>query len=107
MIDFGSAEPGFWSNDQLLQMTDGFRPNLAVPEIYFNCDSANHWTDGHPLAFEHQLVGPGSPMTQRVLRGNEAAMRAKYVGSRPDSVRALSSSTRVSTKRTPSRSSKT
>ena len=35
MIDFGSAEPGFWSSDQLLQIADGFRPNLAVPEIYF------------------------------------------------------------------------
>src|ERR1700676_1011085 len=38
MIDFGSAEPGFWSNDQLLQIADGFRPNLAVPEIYFNSE---------------------------------------------------------------------
>ncbi len=36
MIDFGSAEPGFWSSDQLLQIADGFRPNVAVPEIYFN-----------------------------------------------------------------------
>jgi hypothetical protein len=38
MIDFGSAEPGFWSDDQLLQIADGFRPNLAVPEIYFSSD---------------------------------------------------------------------
>ena len=38
MIDFGSAEPGFWSNGQLLQIADGFRPNLAVPEIYFSSD---------------------------------------------------------------------
>jgi hypothetical protein len=36
MIDFGSAERGFWSSDQLLQIADGFRPNLAVPEIYFH-----------------------------------------------------------------------
>jgi hypothetical protein len=40
MIDFGSAEPGFWTNDQLLQIADGFRPNLAVPEIYFNSESS-------------------------------------------------------------------
>jgi hypothetical protein len=40
MIDFGSAEPGFWSNDQLLQIADGFRPNLAVPEIYFNSEAS-------------------------------------------------------------------
>jgi len=38
MIDYGSAEPGYWSSDQLLQIADGFRPNLAVPEIYFNSD---------------------------------------------------------------------
>jgi hypothetical protein len=40
MIDFGSAEQGFWSNDQLLQIADGFRPNLAVPEIYFNSEAS-------------------------------------------------------------------
>jgi hypothetical protein len=40
MIDFGSAEPGFWSNDQLLQIADGFRPNLAVPEVYFNSEAS-------------------------------------------------------------------
>ena len=43
MIDFGSAEPGFWSNDQLLQIADGFRPNVAVPEIYFNYEVSS-WT---------------------------------------------------------------
>ena len=36
MIDYGSAERGFWSSDQLLQIADGFRPNLAVPEVYFH-----------------------------------------------------------------------
>ena len=40
MIDFGSAEPGFWSNAQLLQIADGFRPNLAVPEVYFNSEAS-------------------------------------------------------------------
>ncbi len=34
MIDFGSAEAGFWSNDQLLQIADGFKPDVAVPEAY-------------------------------------------------------------------------
>jgi hypothetical protein len=38
MIDFGSAEAGFWSNDQLLQIADGFRPNIAVPEAYFSSE---------------------------------------------------------------------
>jgi hypothetical protein len=35
MVDFGSADPGFWSNDQLLQVADGFAPDVAVPEAYF------------------------------------------------------------------------
>ena len=43
MIDFGSAEPGYWSSDQLLQIADGFRPNIAVPEIYFNYEVSS-WT---------------------------------------------------------------
>ena len=43
MIDFGSAEPGFWSNDQLLQIANGFRPNVAVPEIYFGSEVSS-WT---------------------------------------------------------------
>jgi len=34
MVDFGSAEPGFWSNGQLLQVADGFGPDVAVPEAY-------------------------------------------------------------------------
>lgn len=43
MIDFGSADHGYWSNDQLLQIVDGFRPDVAVPEIYFNTDVSS-WT---------------------------------------------------------------
>jgi hypothetical protein len=38
MVDYGSAEPGFWSNDQLLQIADGFRPDVAVPEAYFSSE---------------------------------------------------------------------
>ena len=38
MIDFGSAEPGYWTNDQLLQVADGFRPDVAVPEAYFGSE---------------------------------------------------------------------
>ena len=40
MIDFGSADAGFWSEGQLLQIADGFKPNLAVPEIYTSTDAA-------------------------------------------------------------------
>lgn len=42
MIDFGSADPGYWSNDQLLQVVDGFSPDVAVPEIY-NASEADSW----------------------------------------------------------------
>lgn len=34
MVDYGSADPGFWSEDQLLQVANRFRPNVAMPEIY-------------------------------------------------------------------------
>ncbi len=40
MVDYGSADAGFWSDSQLLQIADGFRPNLAVPEIYSSTDAA-------------------------------------------------------------------
>ena len=34
MVDYGSADPGIWSEDQLLQVANGFSPNVAMPEIY-------------------------------------------------------------------------
>lgn len=34
MIDYGSADPGIWSNAQLLQIANGYSPNVAVPEMY-------------------------------------------------------------------------
>jgi hypothetical protein len=40
MIDFGSADPGFWSNDQLLQVANGYSPNVAVPEMYSSAQIA-------------------------------------------------------------------
>jgi hypothetical protein len=40
MIDYGSADAGFWSEGQLLQIADGFKPNLAVPEIYTAAEAA-------------------------------------------------------------------
>ena len=40
MIDYGSADVGYWSEAQLLQIADGFKPNLAVPEIYTSTDPA-------------------------------------------------------------------
>jgi hypothetical protein len=39
MVDYGSADAGYWSDSQLLQIADGFKPNLAVPEIYTSTDS--------------------------------------------------------------------
>jgi hypothetical protein len=34
MVDYGSADPGIWTEDQLLQVANGFPPNVAMPEIY-------------------------------------------------------------------------
>jgi hypothetical protein len=42
MVDFGSADSGYWTEAQLLQVADGFQPDLAVPEIYADTD-ASHW----------------------------------------------------------------
>jgi hypothetical protein len=42
MIDYGSAEPGYWSMSQLLQVVNGFSPDIAVPEVY-NASEAGSW----------------------------------------------------------------
>jgi hypothetical protein len=42
MVDYGSADPGFWSEDQLLQVANGFSPNVAMPEIY-TPDQIREW----------------------------------------------------------------
>jgi hypothetical protein len=34
MVDYGSADPGIWTNAQLLQIANGFSPNVAMPEMY-------------------------------------------------------------------------
>ncbi len=42
MVDYGSADPGYWSEDQLLQVANNFPPNVAMPEIY-NSAQAAEW----------------------------------------------------------------
>jgi hypothetical protein len=42
MVDYGSADPGFWSEDQLLQVANGFPPNVAMPQIY-DADQVSQW----------------------------------------------------------------
>jgi hypothetical protein len=42
MVDYGSADPGIWSEDQLLQIANGFSPNVAMPEIY-NSAQVEEW----------------------------------------------------------------
>ncbi len=41
MVDYGSAEPGYWTPEQLYQVAYGYRPNVPVPEIYFPADAAD------------------------------------------------------------------
>jgi hypothetical protein len=43
MVDYGSAEPGYWSLEQLFRVAYGFMPDVPFPEIYFPGDVAN-WT---------------------------------------------------------------
>jgi hypothetical protein len=42
MVDYGSADPGIWTQDQLLQIANGFSPNVAMPEMY-NSAQVGEW----------------------------------------------------------------
>jgi hypothetical protein len=42
MVDFGSAEASYWTEDELFQVAYGFRPDVAMPEIYYSAD-ASEW----------------------------------------------------------------
>jgi hypothetical protein len=42
MVDYGSADPGYWSEDQLLEVANGISPNVAMPEIY-NSAQVGEW----------------------------------------------------------------
>lgn len=35
MVDDGSAEPYYWTQDELLEVAYGFRPDVPMPEVYF------------------------------------------------------------------------
>ena len=42
MVDFGSAEGSFWTEDQLYQVAYGFPPDVPMPEIYYPVQ-ASEW----------------------------------------------------------------
>ena len=42
MVDDGSAEPYYWSEDQLLEVAYGFRPDIPMPQVYFP-HQADEW----------------------------------------------------------------
>jgi hypothetical protein len=42
MVDYGSADPGIWSDDQLLKVANGFPANVAMPEMY-NASQIEEW----------------------------------------------------------------
>jgi hypothetical protein len=54
MVDFGSAEASYWTEDQLLQVAYGFRPDVAMPEIYYSAD-ASEWAT--LLSYAKRKVG--------------------------------------------------
>jgi len=41
MVEYGSAEQGYWTQEQLFQVAYGFKPDLLVPQLYFSDDVAN------------------------------------------------------------------
>ncbi len=42
LVDYGSAEPSYWSEAQLFQVAFGFGPDTAMPEIYYPVN-ARQW----------------------------------------------------------------
>jgi hypothetical protein len=44
LIDFGSADPNFWTESQLLQIAYGFQPDVPMPEVYY-ANQAAEWAD--------------------------------------------------------------
>jgi len=42
MVDYGSADPDFWTEAELLQVAYGFRPDVPMPQIYYP-DQAAQW----------------------------------------------------------------
>jgi hypothetical protein len=42
MVDYGSADPAFWTEAQLLQVAYGFHPDVPMPEVYYSVD-ASEW----------------------------------------------------------------
>lgn len=54
MVDYGSAEAQYWTEDQLFQVADGFAPDVAMPEIYYG-DDADDWAT--LLRYAHDKLG--------------------------------------------------
>jgi hypothetical protein len=42
LVDYGSADANVWTDDELLQVAYGFRPDVPMPEIYYFPD-AQEW----------------------------------------------------------------
>lgn len=42
MVDDGSAEPQYWTEDQLFEVAYGFRPDIPMPEVYYRAQ-ADEW----------------------------------------------------------------
>jgi len=59
MVDYGSAEPGFWTLDQVYQVAYGFKPDLPVPEIYYGTDVAD-WAA--VVSYAHSRYGVAMTM---------------------------------------------
>lgn len=39
MVDYGSAEPSYWSEAELFEVAYGFAPDVPMPEIYYPIDA--------------------------------------------------------------------
>jgi hypothetical protein len=79
MIDYGSAEPGYWTMSQLLQVVDGFRPDVAVPEVY-TVPEASSWASLISFASAHGRSIQVFGVLTNAASGNHASGYAALLG---------------------------
>ena len=56
MVDYGSADPHFWTERQLFKVAYGFRPDVSMPEIYNSSDAAEWLALLRYAKLRHQAV---------------------------------------------------
>lgn len=91
MVDYGSAEPHYWSPQQLLQVAFGFGTDVAMPEIYYPVE-AGEWAA--LLTFAKSRLGEVLDI-QGVLADRRGAAAAASYGELLSAIEAVTSQQRI------------